>query len=308
MAESYLTLLEDVKNDRRSGAWVIARKTVRCLDALAKEKASGDLQELAGEVKRAAAEILKSQPGMAQLVHFFNAIFTMIEEGTGTDTLSVSRKISGEAKRFEELSKNAVAKVAEYGSELVEEDSLVLIHSNSSTILEILKKTLEKGRIFQVMLSESRPIGEGRACAEELAKLGIQSTYYVDAAISKGVECADVVLLGADSLSETTLINKVGSRAICLLAREAVVPCYAACESSKFIPAKLSPKKEPPRDPSEVWDSPPDETTIENYYFDEVALDLFDGIITEEGVLTPEEIGGRIRSQKLSRKLIKMLK
>ena len=138
--------------------------------------------------------------------------------------------------------------------------------------------------------------------------MGIQSIYLFDAAIGRGVERADVVLLGADSLSEGSLINKTGTKAICLLAKEAVVPCYAACESSKFIPQKLSPKKEQSRDPNEVWTDPPPETTIENYYFDSVPLDLFTGIITEEGVLTPTEAGGKIRTQKVNTKLRDLLK
>lgn len=304
----YNEILEDVKNDRRSGAWVVARKAINCLETLAKEKSDCDATELIAETERVIEEIVKAQPGMAQLTNLFNAIFVTIENETSNDSLILSRKISGEARRFEEFSRNAVAKVAEYGADLIHEDSIVLIHSNSSTIFEIIKKASEGDKSFHVVLSESRPIGEGRACATEISKLGIQSTYFVDAAITKGVDRADIVLLGADSLSEVSLVNKIGTKAICLLSREAVVPCYAACESSKFMPQKLGPKKEQPRNPVEVWDEPPPETTVENYYFDDVALELFTGIITEEGVLTPSEIGGKIRSQKMSTKLLEMLK
>jgi len=283
MSASYQEIFEDVKNDRHSGAWVVARKTI-------------------------ATEIFDAQPGMAQLINLFNGILNTIEKETSNDALVLSRKIAGEARRFDELAKNAVDQVSKFGADLIGEDAVVFIHSNSSTILEILKKTKEQGKTFQVILTEARPICEGRACAEALSKLGIQNLYLFDAAISKGIERADIVLLGADSLSETELVNKIGTRAIGLLAKEAVVPCYAACESSKFMPQKLRPKKEPPRDPNEVWDQPPAETTIENYYLDEVPLDLFTGIITEEGVLTPEEAGSRIRGQKLNVKLLEMLK
>jgi len=259
-------------------------------------------------VERVASEIFEAQPGMAQLINLFNGILNTIEKETSDDALVLSRKITGEARRFDELAKNAVSKVASYGADLIAEDAVVFIHSNSSTILEILKKAQEDKKTFQVIVTEARPICEGRACAEELSKLGIQNVYLFDAAISKGIERADIVLLGADSLSETELVNKIGTRAIGLLAKEAVVPCYAACESSKFMPQKLRPKKESPRDPNEVWDSPPNDTTVENYYLDEVPLDLFTGIITEEGVLSPEEAGSRIRGQTLNVKLLEMLK
>lgn len=308
MSENYLEILESVKNDRTSGAWVVARKAIQCLEALAKEKSDADVKELVGEVERVAREILGAQPGMAQLTNLLNTIFLTIENGTSDNALILSRKIAGEATRFEEYSRNAVTKVAEYGRQLINQDSVVLTHSNSSTILEIFKKVQADGKSFQVILTESRPVCEGRERAVELSKLSIESLYLIDAAIGVGVERADIVLLGADSLTENSLVNKIGTKAICLLAREAVIPCYAACESSKFTPQKLSPKKERPRDPNEVWDNPPPDISIENYYFDVVPLELFTGIITEDGILTPAEIGGKIRAQKMSSKLIELMK
>lgn len=308
MSEHYVDILEEVKNDRSSGAWVVAQRTIDCLQALSSEKAQADAGELISEVERVAAEILKAQPGMAQLIHLFNSLFQMMEQASSSDTLVLSRKIAGEATRFDENCVKAVTRVAEIGAELIAPDSVVLIHSNSSTVYQVLKKAHDDSKSFQVILTESRPMCEGRTCAERLSQLGIQCLYLIDAAISKGVERADIVLLGADSLSENSLVNKVGAKAISLLAREAVIPCYTACESSKFMPQKLSLKKEVPRDPSEVWKDAPADINIENYYFDIVPLDLFTGVITEEGVLTPTEVGGRIRAQKLHPKILEMLK
>lgn len=308
MDGNYEELLEDVKNDRKSGARVVAQKTIDCLDALMEAKSTAGASELVAEIERVAAEILKAQPGMAQLTNLFNAIFVTIDNETSNDPVVLSRKISGEVTRFDESSTKAVSKVAKFGADLISQDSVILIHSNSNTVFEIIKKAHDDGKTFQVVLSESRPMNEGRACATELSQLGIPALYLIDAAVSKGIDRADVVLLGADSVSEKNLVNKIGTRAICLLARESVIPCYAACESSKFMPQKLSPKKEQPREPDEVWDAPPADTTVENYYFDEVDLDLFTGIITEDGILTPEEIGGKISASKLSKKLLEMLK
>ncbi len=308
MSQTYLDILEDLKQDNRSGAWIIAQKAIGCLDALTKEKAGVELTELTKEVERVAGEILKAQPRMAQLTNLFNAIFVTIENETSADSIVLSRKIAGEAKRFDENAKKAVTKLAELGAELIKDDSIVLTHSNSSTIFEIIKKAHGKGKHFQVILSESRPVCEGRERTIALSELGIQTLYMIDAAIGMGVERADIVLLGADSLSENSLVNKIGSTAICLLAREAVVPCYAAGVTSKFTPQKLAPKKEPLRDSKQVWEDPPPETQVENYYFDEVPLDLFTGVITEEEIFTPSEMRGKVRSQKLSQKLLEMLK
>lgn len=308
MSKSYQALLDDVKRDNTSGAWVVAQKAIDCLEELTKEKSNVELSELIAEVHRVVGEILKAQPNMSQLVNLFNDILFTVENETSNDTLVLSRKIAGEARRFEEQSKRAVTRVAELGAELIAQDSVVLTHSNSSTILEILRKAQEDGKNFEVIVTESRPACEGRERARELSKLGIPNMYLIDAAICLGIERADVVLLGADSVSESNLVNKVGTRAICLAAREAVVSCYAACESSKFIPERLSPKKEPLRDPAEVWADPPAETSIQNCYVEHTPLELFTGLISEEGIFTPEEMGSKIRAHKMNRKLIQMLK
>jgi translation initiation factor eIF-2B subunit delta len=308
MSNSYLDKLEDLKSDHSSGAWVIAQKAVSCLEALTSEKFGEESGELVPELEKVASEILKAQPSMAQLTNLFNAIFMTIEQETSDDPVVLSRKIAGEAKRFDENAKRTVSQVAQRGAELISDDGIVLTHSNSSTIFESIKKAHEQGKSFQVILSESRPVCEGRERANELSKLGIQALYLIDAAIGMGVERADVVLLGADSLSENSLVNKIGSTAICLLAREAVVPCYAACVSSKFTPQKLAPKKEPLRESKQVWDNPPAETVVENYYFDEVPLDLFTGVITEDGIFTATEMRGKVQAQKLSTKLLEMVK
>ncbi|MFQ5638494.1 MAG: translation initiation factor eIF-2B [bacterium] len=308
MSDYYKKLLEKVKEDNSSGAWVIAQKTIDCLEALTQEKSNDDFSDLISEVERVIGETLKAQPNMSQLTNLFNEILFTIENETSQDTLVMSRKIAGEAQRFEEISKKAVAKVAELGAELIPSDGVVLTHSNSSTIMEIIKRAQAANKSFQVILTESRPVCEGRERAFELSKIGIPTLYVIDAAFGMGVERADVILLGVDSVSETTLVNKIGTKAICLLAREAVVPCYAACESSKFMSQKLSPKKEPLRDPIEVWGDPPPETSIENYYFDETPLELFTGVITEVGILTPEEVGSKISAHKMNSRLIQMLK
>jgi translation initiation factor eIF-2B subunit delta len=308
MKQGYLALLDDVKSDHTSGASVVAKKAISCIEALAKEKSNGAAAELTAEIDHVASEILKAQPNMAQLTNLFNNIYVTLDGETSGEALSLSRKIAGEARRFAEGAKNAVTKVAQFGADLISADATVLTHSNSSTILAIIQKAHEEGKAFQVIISESRPACEGQERAKELSKMGIRTLYLIDAAIGMGVERADIVLLGADSISETVLVNKIGSKAICLLARESLVPCYAASESSKFTPQKLSPKKEPMRDPKEVWAHPPAETSVENYYFDEVPLDLFTGIITEGGVLTPEEMGGRIRARVLHPRLLEILK
>ncbi|MFQ5769383.1 MAG: hypothetical protein ACE5HX_02530, partial [bacterium] len=86
MSANYIEILNDVKLDHTSGAWVVAQKAINCLEALAKEKCNGNVSELIAEVERVAGEILKAQPRMAQLTNLFNAIFFTIENETSSDS------------------------------------------------------------------------------------------------------------------------------------------------------------------------------------------------------------------------------
>lgn len=69
-----------------------------------------------------------------------------------------------------------------------------------------------KGRNIKIIISESRPLYEGRTVAEKIAKLGLSVTLITDAQIGLFVENADMALVGADSiLPNGDLVNKAGT-------------------------------------------------------------------------------------------------
>jgi len=59
-------------------------------------------------------------------------------------------------------------------------------------------------------------------------------TLITDAQAAVFAGSVDLVLLGADALTEVGAVNKVGSRLIALAAREAGAPVYACCDSGKI--------------------------------------------------------------------------
>ena len=149
-------------------------------------------------------------------------------------TVPLSRVALLEAVRTEaaKLQARSQALCARVGA-LIPDGAHVLTTSYSSTVLAAL--TAAKGRLGGVTCCESRPLCEGAALARALAAAGVPGVAVItDAQAAAFVATADLVLLGADSLTEAGAANKVGSKLVALAAREEGVPVYACCDSGKL--------------------------------------------------------------------------
>jgi translation initiation factor 2B subunit (eIF-2B alpha/beta/delta family) len=127
------------------------------------------------------------------------------------------------------------AQLKERAAALIPPGARVMTTSYSSTVLVALAAAAADGRLGAVVCCESRPLCEGVALARALAAAGARDvTVITDAQAAAFLGSVDLVLLGADALSEAGAVNKVGSRLIALAAREEGVPVYACCDSGKI--------------------------------------------------------------------------
>ena len=217
------------------------------------------------------------------------------------------RVARGEAEGFIARSRRALERIGEHGARLITPGSTVLTYSSSETARAILNRAKGEGKGFRVIVPESRPMCEGRELARELGHRGIPCTLIVDGAISAFIENVHLVLVGADRVSEDYLVNKVGTRGIAIIARQFGVPIYTACETSKFLPQQVISFAEEPKDPGEICPEPLENVQVVNLYFEPVELSLFTGIITEEGIWSPEQVQGVIRKRPVVSILLKSL-
>jgi translation initiation factor 2B subunit (eIF-2B alpha/beta/delta family) len=139
-------------------------------------------------------------------------------------------------------------------------DRLLTI-SYSSTV----KEAVRVRQPVQVLCMQSDPGGEGLQMAGALSAWVEASVIPDDEAL--GQIPADVVVVGADAVTPESLVNKVKTRRLAEAAQSKSVPCFAVAGETKFVPEVL-PVTEP---------------------FETVSLDLFTGIATPMGLLTPSE-------------------
>lgn len=173
----------------------------------------------------------------------------------------------------------------------------VFTHCHSSTVVDTLKYAKKHGKKFEVFVSETRPIYQGRKTAKELSKANIKITTFVDSAAKSFIEKSDCVFLGMDAILTDRkgkiigIVNKIGSSMFAEIAYDNHVPVYILGNSWKYSPRKLKIEE---RDLKEVWKRTPRNIKVKNLAFDIIEPKHVKAIITELGILTPNELSKKI--------------
>jgi ribose 1,5-bisphosphate isomerase len=157
----------------------------------------------------------------------------------------------------------------------------------------LLRKAEGDGKTFEVICTETRPVFQGRITAKEMLDIGVKTTFIVDSAARSFMKKADIVIVGADAItSEGSIVNKIGTATIALLASEARVPFYVASELLKFDPTTLWGEYEAieERNEDEVWTDAPEKLVVRNPAFEVTKRDFIHGLICEEGIIPPHLI------------------
>lgn len=307
--QSCAQALEEVRKDNVSGASELSRKAASVFLSFALENGTKSKEEYFHGLLKLGAELASSQPHMASIFNLVNSILYSVQELLPVGpTAQLAELTTRKAQEFIQNSLSSVQLIAARGEALIQEGSKILTLSASGSILAILKKAKEGGKSFQAVVCESRPMLEGRLLARFLGNAKIPVTLIADAAMGLFAEDADLYLVGADSISETVFVNKIGTLHLCLLSREYGVPLYVACERSKFISGDWRLSAPSGGSPGEILDRELLNVTAKNPYFEEIPLSFCQQVITNEGFLPPSEIPKYIRKTRLCRQLMDLIR
>ncbi len=141
---------------------------------------------------------------------------------------------------------------------------------------------------LRVIVSESRPGGEGVALAQALAAAGAQVTLAADSACATLIDEAALVIVGADSVrADGSVVNKIGTHTLALVAHAAGKPVYALAEWLKVTPPAY-PLVIEQGAPQELLAEPISGVTLHTAIFDITPASLITRIVMETG---PVEAG-----------------
>ena len=271
-------LVAPLRADVVSGASVVGRMAAEVLREAAMYAQAVSLEEYRSELGEICAKVLDAQPAMATLVTLVRDVLASVEASTDLETGRQDAVRAAEA--FGSGLKLRAESVATRAAALIPSGGTVATISSSSTVRATL--THEGARaIGQVICFESRPMREGEILATALAKAGVTVTFAVDAAAS--------TLLGADSIGDLGVVNKIGSAGLVDAAIRRGVPVMVVSDETKILPTGFPQHLTDDRPPEEVWRAPAG-VRVWNQYFESFELERVTMVVTESDALTAPEV------------------
>jgi methylthioribose-1-phosphate isomerase len=194
--------------------------------------------------------------------------------------------------------------IAQFGGELLEDNSTVLTHCNAGalatggvwgTALGVIRGAVNQGKTIDVFADETRPYLQGaRLTAWELLQDDIPVTLITDNMSGHIMKQGKIqaVVVGSDRIAANgDVANKIGTYMVAVLARRHNIPFYVAaplstvdlnCPTGEQIPIE----ERNIREITHIQDIQlsPEGIDVSNPAFDVTPNDLVTAIITEKGV------------------------
>lgn len=282
-----LNLVEDLKRNNISGANELVNKALKILEQQL-EKISNPNENIKDLMNDLLGSIIDSRPSMAPLINTIGFLVHDLED--------VNKKILIErinqfyVDRAEREKALAQAFRTFLKNKKIAAPKIMLI-SYSSTILNQLIEN--KDYNFEIFILESRPLLEGIRVAETLSSY-FKTNLIIDAAMGKFIDQIDLILIGVDSvLKDGSIINKIGTFPLAVLANEKNIDVYAVGDFFKYNLKDHYGKEviieEKPTKELYSEESQKELLKIHNYYFDITPPKYITGIISDLGILKMEE-------------------
>ncbi|XP_042552749.1 translation initiation factor eIF-2B subunit delta isoform X4 [Dipodomys spectabilis] len=129
----------------------------------------------------------------------------------------------------------AAQAISRFAYKKISNGDVILVYGCSSLVSRILQEAWKKGRQFRVVVVDSRPRLEGRLMLRSLVRAGVPASYLLISAASYVLPEVSKVLLGAHALlANGSVMSRVGTAQLALVARAYNVPVLVCCETYKF--------------------------------------------------------------------------
>lgn len=263
---------EKIRRVEIQGATNVAVASLKAVEAFARGHG-------AGEIHRGIDTLLTTRPTEPLMRN------TLLPLKGMQDPAAIADKAGEFLRAIDE----AANQLVEIGERLVQDGMVVQTICHSSTAVKILLRARNEGKKVRAVVTETRPLYQGRITAEELYKGGVPVKFYVDSAMYKAMEIEKVnmCLAGIDAIFvDGSVANKIGTGLLALAAEVREVPFYATGLALKLDKDSMMAKGVPieHRDPREIWSYPID---VQDPAFETIPAKRIKGIVTELGVLPP---------------------
>ncbi|MFH0797856.1 MAG: S-methyl-5-thioribose-1-phosphate isomerase [Candidatus Woesearchaeota archaeon] len=292
------TTIKKIKSLEIQGATNITKAALAALNSHSQKIKVSNSEQFFRELSRAKTELSTSRPTEPEMRNMLSQVYSQLKSSNTREVNQLRRETKKLCEDALRVRSEAMKKITEYGSNLVKNNLVVYTHCHSSSVTSILIEAHKKKK-FIVHNTETRPRYQGRLTAAELAKANIPVIHFVDSAMRLALKKADMVMIGADSVTTTKVINKIGSELVAEVAKRYDIPVYVCASSWKFSPETALGYDEviEERQSKEVWDKAPKGVKIMNYAFEKIDFNNITAIISDLGVLEPEVFVQEVRKK-----------
>ncbi|WP_423792990.1 S-methyl-5-thioribose-1-phosphate isomerase [Methanocaldococcus indicus] len=281
-------------------AYAIKEMVVRGAPAIGISAGYGlALAEIYGDNIYKAYETLKNtRPTAVNLFWALDRCLKAYKEG---------KNILDEAKKIHKEDIETNKKIGKIGEKIIDDGDNILTHCNAGalatsmygTALSVIRFAHYNGKNIFVIVDETRPRLQGaKLTAFELKYENIPFRVITDntAGFLMSLGKVDKIVVGTDRiLKDGTVYNKIGTYSLAILAKYHNIPFYVAAPLSTFdLKSKEDDIVIEERDEKEVAYIDgvrivPEGVRCYNYAFDKTPPNLITGIITEKGIIKPNE-------------------
>ncbi|MCC6476746.1 S-methyl-5-thioribose-1-phosphate isomerase [bacterium] len=253
-------------------------------------------------ISDAIARLLKTRPTGYNLFSALERMKHVLEHANGKVSLLLER----EARAIHKEDAEMCHAIAEHGVSLMKSGETVLTYCNTGalatggigTALGVIRLAHTRKILKEVFACETRPVGQGaRLTIWECAQEKIPATLICDNMIASLLATGKIhrVFVGADRIARNgDTSNKIGTRGLAVLARDAGVPFHVVAPSTTFD-TNLKSGAEiviEERKPEEILRGTPGLEKVKgvrvwNPAFDVTPANYITSFITERGVLSP---------------------
>ncbi|MFX1390489.1 MAG: S-methyl-5-thioribose-1-phosphate isomerase [Promethearchaeota archaeon] len=263
--------------------------------------------EFLNKMEQAANLIKSTRPTASNLFWAVNRIWKIIS-GYPDNPKNISELVIEEAKLMAQEDIIVNKNIGMNGATLLDDGDVVLTHCNAGSLATVqygtalapIRTAIEQGKNISVIADETRPRLQGaRLTAYELQydKIPVKVISDTSSGLIMRLGKINKVIVGTDRVTSDAVFNKIGTYLVALAAKDNNIPFYVAAPTSTLsLHETIKDVTIEQRNSTEVSNIlgkvqiVPEGVECLNYAFDITPFRLVTGIITEDGIYSPEEL------------------
>ena len=286
-------IVKNIKNLKIQGATAVAKSALDAIKYVAAKSNAKNSASFIDEICKAKEKLYDTRPTEPLMRNSLRYIIYLLCINRTRTVSELKRMTDVVADEFLSKISEDKERMAVIGAREIRNGMTILTHCHSSTVTNMFRHAKKQGKKFSVICTETRPNYQGRITAKELVSLKIPTTMIIDSAVPSFIKKVDAVFVGCDLITaDVSVVNKIGTNYISVMAQKSGVPFYCFAELAKFDPETMfgKPEEIEYRPGKEVWDKAPKKLNIVNPIFDITPRANITAFITPEGIIPPSGI------------------